>query len=334
MQQGFRGRRTTLRSVLVLAILLASGVLAWMLGAGRAEAAPAAKPSLSTVAPTMTAATATVAAAAAPQDATPPTTAPVAPQVAVPQPVLTEAQILQQTIAECERTRDTVRLHRVLGEAVASETLDAVLRTALWPRLEQLNAEMIFSTAAHPLFVQERVRRGDSLWSLCQRVKRQRGVTLAPGLLSAVNHVPASGLKVGAVLKVPAAQLAVIVDKSDFRLFVQMDGITVLHMPVGIGRDGLTPEERFTIGSRVLQPDWTDPKTGKTIAFGQPGHLIGSRWLGFSRRGAPTGFGIHGTVEPDSIGKAQSDGCIRLGESDLIRLFELLPEGCEVLVRP
>ena len=47
----------------------------------------------------------------------------------------------------------------------------------------------------------------------------------------------------------------------------------------------------------------------------------------------PSGFGIHGTVAPETIGKAASDGCIRLVNADVAALFDLVSDGTVVVVR-
>ncbi len=39
------------------------------------------------------------------------------------------------------------------------------------------------------------------------------------------------------------------------------------------------------------------------------------------------GYGIHGTNEPKSIGKAASHGCIRMAKADLEEFYELVAEG-------
>ena len=61
-------------------------------------------------------------------------------------------------------------------------------------------------------------------------------------------------------------------------------------------------------------------------------HTIGSRWMGFATPQGPTSYGIHGTVDADSIGKSESEGCIRLLKDDVEALFELIPEGGSVTV--
>jgi len=44
------------------------------------------------------------------------------------------------------------------------------------------------------------------------------------------------------------------------------------------------------------------------------------------------GYGIHGTWEPETIGKAASAGCIRLLNSEIEELFNLVPLGTEVTI--
>jgi lipoprotein-anchoring transpeptidase ErfK/SrfK len=45
-------------------------------------------------------------------------------------------------------------------------------------------------------------------------------------------------------------------------------------------------------------------------------------------------YGIHGTIEPGSIGKAASRGCIRLADADVIDVYDFLVKGSEVVIRP
>ena len=43
-------------------------------------------------------------------------------------------------------------------------------------------------------------------------------------------------------------------------------------------------------------------------------------------------YGIHGTVEPELIGKSVSGGCVRMRNADVEELYMLIPEGTKVLV--
>ncbi|MEZ6195225.1 MAG: L,D-transpeptidase [Planctomycetota bacterium] len=148
-----------------------------------------------------------------------------------------------------------------------------------------------------------------------------------------VNGLRGSGIQLGQTLAIPTGDIEVLVRKSDFRLYVLIDDVVVLDYPVGLGRDGSTPVGEFTISGKTRDPSWRAPD-GRLIPFGDPEHIIGNRWMGFDDAKGRTGYGIHGTVDEASIGKQESDGCIRMGKADVEALFDLVPEGCRVVVRP
>jgi hypothetical protein len=87
-----------------------------------------------------------------------------------------------------------------------------------------------------------------------------------------------------------------------------------------------SPAGRFTINARVSNPTYSH--RGKVVAPG-PKNPVGSRWMGLSVKG----YGIHGTNEPGSIGKAASHGCIRMGKADLEELFAQVEVGDAVEIR-
>nr|WP_243182935.1 L,D-transpeptidase family protein [Anaerosolibacter carboniphilus] len=58
-----------------------------------------------------------------------------------------------------------------------------------------------------------------------------------------------------------------------------------------------------------------------------PGGVFGTRWMRFYK-----GYGIHDTNNPASIGKAVSNGCIRMHNQDANYVYSLVPIGTEVNV--
>jgi L,D-transpeptidase ErfK/SrfK len=60
-----------------------------------------------------------------------------------------------------------------------------------------------------------------------------------------------------------------------------------------------------------------------------PGGPFGVMWLSLSRRG----YGIHGTNNPSSIGKAVSHGCIRMHNQDVLELARIVPNGTRVIIQ-
>ena len=83
--------------------------------------------------------------------------------------------------------------------------------------------------------------------------------------------------------------------------------------PVAVGK----PSTPTPVGNwRIIQ---------KTL---NPGGAFGARWM---RLNIPWGgYGIHGTDDPQSIGKAVSHGCIRLLNEDVIELYDIVPLGTAV----
>jgi lipoprotein-anchoring transpeptidase ErfK/SrfK len=58
---------------------------------------------------------------------------------------------------------------------------------------------------------------------------------------------------------------------------------------------------------------------------------IGERWIGLEgieeRTKDLSGLGIHGTIEPETIGTQASMGCIRMGSNEVSQVYEMLAEG-------
>lgn len=61
-----------------------------------------------------------------------------------------------------------------------------------------------------------------------------------------------------------------------------------------------------------------------------PGGPYGAMWLTLSK----AGYGIHGTNDPSSIGKAVSKGCIRMYNQDVMEIASLVPNGTKVVIHP
>ncbi len=85
--------------------------------------------------------------------------------------------------------------------------------------------------------------------------------------------------------------------------------------------------------------------TGKVAKIPSPGDLITTRilWLEGLEEGRNLGgdvdtrerfIYIHGTPEEDLLGKPASRGCIRMGNKDILELFEMVEEGTPVLILP
>ncbi|MCM3586409.1 L,D-transpeptidase [Mesobacillus maritimus] len=121
-----------------------------------------------------------------------------------------------------------------------------------------------------------------------------------------------------------------IINKSTNQL-AYIDENQVLNVvPVATGQTkDLTPEGLFTITVKAKNPYYRK----KDIPGGDPRNPLGTRWIGFDAEDTDGRiYGIHGTNNPDSIGKYISQGCIRLHNQEVEALFEDIPLGTKLLV--
>ena len=78
---------------------------------------------------------------------------------------------------------------------------------------------------------------------------------------------------------------------------------------------------------------WTPTPTGTYHIINKiinPGGMLGTRWMGLDIPNGP--YGIHGTFQPDSIGKFISNGCIRMFNRDVEELFNQVRLGTTVVI--
>jgi hypothetical protein len=109
--------------------------------------------------------------------------------------------------------------------------------------------------------------------------------------------------------------------------------------PVAIGRPPWeTPTGRFRVREMVENPDWVQfdwNNPSRTIRRVPPGpkNPLGLRWIGFATaHGWEIGF--HGTPRPELLGQAVSHGCVRMRNSDVVKVFERITIGTTVIVEP
>jgi len=127
-----------------------------------------------------------------------------------------------------------------------------------------------------------------------------------------------------------------VVNKADYRLDLfagspdePENWIYIRSFKVGLGTDNGTPVGTFVIKNKQSNPPWTNPKTGERFGADDPKNPIGEYWLGFKGVGPAAvyeGFGLHGTIEPESIGQQRSMGCVRMAAEDIALVYEMLTE--------
>lgn len=175
------------------------------------------------------------------------------------------------------------------------------------------------------------VRGGDTLVGIRKRVLAERPrMNLCTGLIHRSNQL-GQYLREGEVLRIPTDPAEVIVDLSARWLFYLQGGEVVGAWPVAIGRVGEeTRPGSYLTGEKIPEPPWF-PEGRNVVPYGDSENPLGTRWIGLENSG---GLGIHGTWEPGTIGSMASDGCVRMRNDAVEELFEILPKGSPVLIRP
>lgn len=144
----------------------------------------------------------------------------------------------------------------------------------------------------------------------------------------------------------PAAQAStgtsILIKKSEFRLYLLVDGNVVNSWPVALGKnagqkrvsgDMKTPDGTFPIDEVLDSSYWThDFHDGKGEIEGAYGPYFISLDTSDLSGGAWDGIGIHGTHDPASIGTCASEGCIRMHNSDLLALKKHITVGTRVTI--
>ncbi|MBM3530895.1 MAG: L,D-transpeptidase [Alphaproteobacteria bacterium] len=127
----------------------------------------------------------------------------------------------------------------------------------------------------------------------------------------------------------------VVIDTANTYLYFVLDGARAIRYGIGVGREGFTWSGTQAISRKQEWPDWHPP--AEMIArqpylprymAGGPGNPLGARALYLGS----TLYRIHGTSEPDSIGRRVSSGCIRMLNEDVTDLYNRVGIGTRVVV--
>lgn len=147
----------------------------------------------------------------------------------------------------------------------------------------------------------------------------------------------------------------IVVDPYNKFLFLVQQGGQSLRYGIGVGRKGFSWAGEATIQEKQRWPKWFPPEEMQerdrfAAKFpngmnGGPGNPLGARAL-YLFEGKCSGsntrteackdtlYRLHGTSEPETIGRAVSSGCIRLLQQDVIDLYGRVPLGTRVVVLP
>ena len=134
----------------------------------------------------------------------------------------------------------------------------------------------------------------------------------------------------------------IIVDPGHHFLYHVRDGGTAVRYGVGVGKQGFAWNGVAHIQRKSEWPSWVPPAEmqirdveAAKWARGMPGGVdnpLGARAMYLYQGDRDTMYRIHGTIEPLSIGKSMSSGCIRLLNQDVINLYSHTTVQTKVIV--
>ena len=208
--------------------------------------------------------------------------------------------------------RDPIDARRQLSDLVASGTLGPAESMEARAELNKLGEILLFDPSLLPQdpFVDRYVvQPGDSL----SRIASRAGVNSEWMMLKRMNRITnPNSIRVGQSLKIPVGTFHARVSKSEYLMDLFLENehgrVLIASCPVGLGEFDATPTGRFVVReqSKLTNPQWRNPRTGEFFYSDDPANPIGERWIGIkgidSTNNELLGYGIHGTIDPDSIG--------------------------------
>jgi lipoprotein-anchoring transpeptidase ErfK/SrfK len=231
-------------------------------------------------------------------------------------------------------TREMVQLtDAALTEHVFSEAELSALRPlpATWLGKSQ-EPDLAYSSALE--FAAERYRASPRL---LQRLNP--GVDWAAVAVGQPVKVPAIG---PVAVRGLAARIAIRLEARELEVS-DPDGRVIAHFPVSIARYvEKRPLGELRVMVAIPNPNYTfDPAVFPESAEGRelgrklilppgPNNPVGRVWIGLDR----PGYGIHGTPDPEKVGRTESHGCFRLANWDALTLLKLVWVGMAVEVSP
>jgi lipoprotein-anchoring transpeptidase ErfK/SrfK len=192
--------------------------------------------------------------------------------------------------------------------------------------LVRLAKESIFSSRVlpdDPYADKYIIQSGDAL------AKIASSHDISAELLARINKIEdINMIRAGQTIKVLKGPFHARVNKKSYTMDVYLGDLFVKQFKVGLGADDSTPTGKWQVNVKLVNPTYYPPRGGQIIDADDPTNPLGERWIGLvGVDGEALGqqrYGIHGTIEPDSIGRDASLGCIRMFNEDVVFLYDLL----------
>lgn len=187
-------------------------------------------------------------------------------------------------------------------------------------KIDYLNIKLLFSPTLTSKSISYQIKPGDTLTKIAREYKT------TVDLIKKSNGLSDDKIFPGRKIKVWTTAFTVVVDRSQNLLMLKSDEEVIKTYIVSTGINNSTPLGTFKIANKLTDPTWF--KAGAVVPSGSAENILGTRWLGFDL----AGYGIHGTIEPQNLGRQVTQGCVRMANSDVEELYTILPLGTEVTI--
>ncbi len=188
-------------------------------------------------------------------------------------------------------------------------------------KFENLNIRLLFSPIITPHSIEYEIKAGDTLDKIAKEYNTTAELIMKSNNLASENIFP------GKKIKVWNAPFSLVVDKSQNIMILKTGEEVLKTYIVATGLNNSTPVGTFKIIEKIINPPWYKPGGG-LVPAGNPQNILGTRWMGLDKEG----YGIHGTTEPQSMGKQATAGCVRMLNAEVEQLYSIIPKGTEVTI--
>jgi lipoprotein-anchoring transpeptidase ErfK/SrfK len=118
-----------------------------------------------------------------------------------------------------------------------------------------------------------------------------------------------------------------VVHLDNHELTLMLDDCYAGRFPIGLGKDHQPAEGTYLVKDKVKKPTYYGPN-GVIIPASDPQNPLGERWIGLGNQ-----IGLHGTNDPQNVGRDQTAGSICLSSRDIEDVFDILSVDSRVVVR-
>jgi hypothetical protein len=187
--------------------------------------------------------------------------------------------------------------------------------------LDQLAGTVIYSRQ-HYLEQPCIARPGDTLEQIADKYN------VPPLLLARINGIrQGQQLEPGQELKVVRGPFNAVIRLEKHELMLMVEGRYAGRFAIGIGCDQPKLEGTYIVREKNVNPAYRGPD-GITVPGGDPRNPLGKFRIGLNNNVA-----LHGTVDPQNIGRDDNRGAICLGDRDIDDLYGILSVGSRVVIQ-